>query len=170
MSLGTFLQDVHTGLWTLLEGKTSFTSAVTSGNRIKFTSNPYDVWRKEVAESQLPEVAVVQAELRPSDRAESNCTGVEIIWEVWVAMGSQKFTEFLPIQGSILAALLNWDATMKAITWRSENPVKDCNLLSSKDSLAHELAMVSRERMHWCSVWRGSTDCWFSHSKIKLET
>ena len=169
MAAGNPIWEQFNALWTLLEAENTFASAVVSGNRIKFTSSALEILKRRVQAGDLPECAVVHVGLGPKDRIASNDTALVCRWEVWITTGEQPIDAFFDLQWAIFLGLIDWDTTMRALTWESENYVKNCELLDTEDSLlnrAEVLGYLNRTKLGWTSMWRGQTWCEFSHSKL----
>jgi len=165
MAAGNIFWEVHDKLWDLLEAKTAFTTEVKSANRIKFTGSLRAPQREVASYADTPQVLVWNAGITAQDRRASNATYLEVQWEVLVTSGEQPFDPFFDVQEAIFAALMNWDATMTAITWGAENPVKNCDILKAEDSLLDKKADLNMRG--WKSAWVGRTDCWFNHTNLQ---
>lgn len=165
MATGNIFWDIQNELWTLLEAKAAFTDEVKEPNRIKFTGDKRAPRKAVWSHADTPEVMVWQAGILARDRRASNSTSMMVQWEVLVHSGQQTFDPFFDVQWSVFVALLDWDTTMKAITWSSENPVKNCDTLSAKDSLLDD--SKQRNMRGWRSAWVGKTDCWFNHTNLQ---
>lgn len=165
MAAGNIFWEVHDKLWDLLEAKTTFTDLVPVGNRIKFTGSKRMPEKEMASIADTPEVKVWCAGVTSIDRRASNSTTMQIQWEVLVHSGQQSFEQFFNVQWAVWAALMNWDVTMRAILIGTENPVKNCDILSSKDSLRDD--SKNHNLRGWGSVWVGRTDCWFNHALLQ---
>lgn len=165
MAAGNVLWEIHDKLWDLLEAKTVFTDLIPSPNRIKFTGAKRMPQKEMASIADMPEVMVWNAGLLTQDRRASNATFFQVQWEVLVHSGEQPFDPFFDVQWAVWVALLNWDATMKAIKIGDEYPVKNCDTLTAKDSLRDDAR--NHNLRGWGSVWVGKTDCWFSHATLQ---
>lgn len=165
MAAGNIFWEIHDKIWDLLEAKQAFTDVVPAGNRIKFTGNVRQPQKEMASAADFPEVMVRPTGTQTQDRRASNGTYLKVQWEVLVHSGQQPFDPFFDVQWAVWVALLNWDATMRAIEWNGEHPVSNCDILTTADSLWDD------QRNHnirgWGSVWVGKTDCWFGHVDLQ---
>jgi len=164
MAAGNPIWEQFDAIWTLLEAESAFTTPITAGKRVKFTASAREIINRRVQPGDLPECAVVHAGFGPRDRIASNDSALICRWEVWIATGEQPIDDFFDLQWAVLIGLLDWDTTMRALTWQEENYVKNCELLDTEDSLLNK--QVNRTKLGWSSVWRAETWCEFSHSKL----
>ena len=165
--------DVHNAIWTMLEAHTGFTTYVTAGNRIKFTSAPYAIWESTIGEGDVPEVAVVMTGMKPLDRPASNANVLGITWEFWVTTMEQPTAEFYRVQWAIYRAMAHWETYLRdAVTWGGDSIVWDCNVLSVATPLATRLkAEQPRDtRLGWKAAWVYQTALCFSHSALLAST
>jgi len=165
MAAGNIFWEIEDKLWDLLEAKTAFTTEVLAGNRIKFTGAKRAPRKEVVSSADFPQVMVWCAGIVGRDRRASNATNIKVQWEVLVHSGEQPFDPFFDVQWAVFVALINWDATMTAITWSTENPVKNCDIMTAKDSLRDD--SKQQNMRGWRSVWVGRTDCWFNHANLQ---
>lgn len=174
MAAGNPIWDVHAAIWTMLEDKTvatdlvsatlHFTDLVNAANRLKFVTTDIDLIKREIAEGDLPEVAVVQAGFKFIDRMDSNTDALLLRWRIYVTTGEQPFGKFFDLQWAVMRQLQNWQDTLASLTWQEENYVKDSDILQAEDSLDNEF--LNRHIEGWSSVWEGECALCFSHSKI----
>ncbi len=166
MAEGNPLYDIHAAFWTLLESKTYFTDDVPKGCRRKMTKTSRDFFREHAQAGDYPEVTIVQTGIEGGDRALGcNGTSLRLLWEVWVATGQQPGDRLWDVQWAVFRALMDWDDSIGALTWDNpEGKVWNCDLLNSEDTLLNK--QLNREIKGWSSVWRGATDCVFTHSTL----
>lgn len=165
MGAGNPLYDVHAGIWTMLEARSDFCALVRVPNRIKFTADPREVLKRQVKPGDLPEVAVVQTGLGPWEGVASDDDLLQIVWEVWVTSGEEPFGSFFDVQFAIFRALVSWRELLRStLTWSGSLYVVDCHLGNTEDSLLNK--DLNRGNFGWSSVWRGHTDCEFSHTTL----
>lgn len=158
------LEDTSVATDLVAAGK-HFTDLVLSGNRIKYTASAFDIWKVAVQEADFPEVAVVQAGMGLHDRIDCTDTMVAVKYEVWVTTGEQPLDRLFDVQWAVFRCLLNWDATLKdALTWQSEKYVRNCELLTTEDSLLNK--RLNRAIKGWSSVWAGEVWCHFNHDNL----
>uniref|UniRef100_A0A6H1ZMY2 Uncharacterized protein n=1 Tax=viral metagenome TaxID=1070528 RepID=A0A6H1ZMY2_9ZZZZ len=166
MSVGIPFHDVYDGIWTCLESRAEFTTAVASGNRIKYTADVETILAWDVAAEESPEVAVVQARMRPGDRndvAHSECI---INWEIWLRAHQQNASDFFDIQWACYRGLSDWMTYLRdALDWSTDlNYVRDCNILSTDESLLRSLHGSKTNR--WATAWVFETKLWFTHANL----
>ena len=171
MATGNPFWDVHDVLWDLLEAKTTFTSKV--GKKLNFTESFRTPLPDVASASDFPMVMVWPAGFVAQDRDSSNCTRITLQWEVLVHSGEMPLDPIFDIQWGIFAALIDWDTDMYAITWGSENPVKNCDIMSVRESLYDDATGPGARGLPdynirgWRSVWVGRTDLWFNHTNLQ---
>lgn len=170
--------DIHTALWTMLEAHTlddasGFADLVPSRNRLKYVVTSRDAVK--LAEGGFPDasprVAIVQRGMKPADRIASNLTQCQLIWQVVVATGDERFTSFFAVQFAVMRALLRWDDYLaETLTWESEPYVGNMDFVDTTDDRHFEklnaIVNLSEGVAGWSSVWTGVVDCNFNHATL----
>lgn len=168
MSAGNPLWEIHDAIWGLLEAHEGFCDLVASRKRLRYLQTAWDAVLEyhTLVRELVPCVAVIQTGIGPEaggDRRASNRTFVDVRWAVLVASGDRRLDNILDVQWAVLRALMNWDDTMKSLTWEGQPYVVNCDLLDSSDGLRLGPELTKGLR-GWCSVWAGVTNCSFPHT------
>jgi len=155
------LRLVYAGIWTMLEARAEFTTAVLAGNRIKYTGTdraPKSDMDGGLQPADFPKVRVVMKKLITHLHRTSNGSNLTVLWGIEVNSGNQQFADLLDVDWAIYRAMEPWTTYMQAnITWKSENFVRRCRPREVDVTMTD-----AQKNKGWRDAWLGETDLWFA--------
>jgi hypothetical protein len=158
------LLAVHTAFWALLEARTVLTKLIRPANRIRLDGTTF---KSEVGNADLPELRVVPTASVPHLEATSNSTFLTERWQVQVATGEWDVKRLFDIKFEVMRALLNWQAHLRAVTWKGNPIVHDCRAPTVDDGLFE--ADLARGVAGWTTIWTCEIELHFANTDLLSE-
>lgn len=171
--MANFLSTLHASLWTGLEAWTPFTNVVPAGNRVKFyATDPTTEETDTTADPFKSEVRIAQT-AAPFRVADSNGYFLDVQVAIQcsagkatknIAGGELQLSNLLEVQWAVMAAMVNYEATIKALTWNGYTPCLSVDPMQSKDAFDDE--KLGRGMKAWRTVWACQIRCYFTKADI----
>jgi hypothetical protein len=159
---------VYAAIWDMLEDKYEFTSLVEEGNRIKYTGSKLAPDKDTVSTASLPQVRVIATGLEPHIRRTTSGSSLNIIWEIQIASGDQRFATVFDVSWAIYRAMTGWADHIMTLEYGGETFVTLARPLKVKTELGSPEA--DRGIKGWSSVWAGEVQLWFNTTLLTAGT
>ena len=166
MATDPFTQ-VYEAIWKLLADGDEFATSVKDGNRISYAGrsnrNPE---KKNVLAADFPEVRLspMGGEYGTA-RDTGGRTWVER-YQIMLCTGDRRVDVYLyPVRWAIIRALVDWETTLKALTWEDSAFVIKAELQAINVGTS-EIDM-KRGIEGWASFATLEITMWFSHSNLR---
>lgn len=148
--------------WALLEASEAFTDMVPVSNRIKFTGLDRDPIKRAVSTSDLPEVRVLPVSSLPHPWRTS-CSHSDLCqYEVQIATGDQRVSEYLfPLKWIVFQSLWSMESYLREnVVYESANIVRLARPVSVRTGVSQ--ADLNRGIRGWSAIWAAEVELWFS--------
>lgn len=159
--------QIENALWSVLEGNSEFTSAVPSGNRIKYTSTldrHVDIDRG--LDADFPIVRLRYTGEVPKSHRTSNSSMREMRWSLDVFTGDQRIGldagALADVNDAVFIALIDWKTYLYTdFTWNSNTfSIRYCRANQVQAKLDADYAQ--KRMVGWASIWTIDLDVWFT--------
>ena len=157
--------QIYYALWDLLEAHQPLANLVKIGNRIKMSGDKRDAMKKEVGESDLPELRLLPVSSTPHTQRTSNTSSIIKRFRIEISTGDQRVDMGLfIIEWEIFRALANWAPTLQALTWEGKKYVVLARPTAEKDGFSQK--DLARGIKSWSSVWECEIELWFTTTDL----
>jgi len=172
---------VYSGLWDVLEASSAFCALVPETNRIKYVDDTDGTKARRSPDKQglvtsdYPQVTIVPTGGPTDTYWSSDGTRVGMHFQIWIKTGDQRlsyavddtlYQGLFPIQWSILRAMMDWEATLKPLTWGGvAGFITHCAPHTREEKMSQS-AVKQPVTTGWFLAWDGIIDTWFDSSKI----
>ncbi len=160
------LTQVYDATWALLAAGADFAGAVPEGNRITFTGHARDPEKINVQDADFPEVRLqpLGGEYGPI-RDTGGRSWIER-YQITLCTGDRRVDlRLYPVRWAIVRALVDWETTLKALTWEGDSFVLNSEHQSADVGTSE--VDIKRGVEGWASVATLEVTMWFPHANLR---